>query len=120
MATQGPTRVLIGEDDAEQREILGEVLESEGYAVTLARDPNEVVNHLDAGAELAILDLNGVSTPEVVHALAVAVPRPKVLLVSGDSAVAAAAERLRADGFLCKPYDLDLLLRRVASLSGRS
>jgi DNA-binding response OmpR family regulator len=111
-------RVLIGEDDPEQRELLGEVLALEGYQVDLADNPSSVVNQI-AHAELAILDLNGVSSPEVAEALAAAEPRPKLLLVSGDPELKGAALRLRADGYLAKPYDLDRLLQQVASLSGR-
>lgn len=113
-------RVLIGEDDVDQREILGEVLTSEGYRVELAANSNEVAHRLDVGADLAILDLHGVASPEVSRALNAASPRPKLLLVSGDPSLALAAEQLGADGFLSKPYDLDLLLHRVATLSGRS
>jgi two-component system response regulator CpxR len=113
-------RVLIGEDDVDQREILGEVLSSEGYRVELAGTSNEVAHRLGTGTELAILDLHGVSSPEVARALNAASPRPKLLLLSGDPSLPLAAAQLRADGFLSKPYDLDLLLRRVATLSGRS
>lgn len=120
MGVVKPMRVLVGEDDVDQRELLGEVLTSEGYRVQLAGTSNEVAHQLDAGAELAILDLHGVSSPEVARALNAAEPRPKLLLVSGDPSLALAAEQLGADAFLGKPYDLDLLLRRVASLSGRT
>jgi DNA-binding response OmpR family regulator len=112
-------RVLIGEDDLDQREILGDILTSEGYRVELAGSANEFAQRLDQGAELAILDLHGISTPEVARALRTAKPRPKLLLVSGDPLLEAAARQLGADDFLGKPYDLDLLLARVAHLSGR-
>jgi DNA-binding response OmpR family regulator len=111
-------RVLVGEDDLDQREILGDILTGEGYQVELAGNANEFAQRLDR-AELAILDLHGVSTPEVARALRAVQPRPKLLLVSGDPLLEAAARQLGADDFLGKPYDLDLLLARVAHLSGR-
>jgi DNA-binding response OmpR family regulator len=111
--------VLVGEDDLDQREILGDLLAGEGYQVQLAGTANDFARKLDQ-AELAILDLHGVSTPEVARALRVVRPRPKLLLLSGDPLLESAARQLGADDFLGKPYDLDLLLARVASLSGRT
>lgn len=112
--------ILLAEDDAAQREVLVEILELEGYRVLTASGPSEVLEGLLRSPELVLMDLVGVASPAVMRALRALPRRPVLLLVSGDTQLAGAAERLGADGFLGKPYGVDELLARVreALLSG--
>lgn len=113
MTSDGRKVVLLAEDDPVQQEVLQEFLEYEGYAVALASEPGEVLAQLAGGPDVVLLDLVGVTSPEVVRALAAAGPRrPGVVLLSAESQVAEVAERLGVD-YLAKPYDLDELLRSI-------
>jgi two-component system response regulator MprA len=116
MAVKGRKVVLLAEDDPEQRDVLQEVLEFEGYRVRVAASPGEVLAQLREGPDVVLLDLMGVASPEVMEALARDDRRPAVLLVSADPALAAVAGGLDVDGFLCKPYDLEALLGRLTEL----
>jgi two-component system response regulator (stage 0 sporulation protein F) len=109
--------VLLAEDDRDQREILLEVLAFEGYRVLSADGPDQVLARLREGPDIVLLDLRGTASPEVMEALASAPRKPFVYLVSADPQLPAIAEELRVDGFLSKPYDLDELLRTLASAS---
>src|SRR3954447_6994636 len=99
--------VLVAEDDRDQREILSEVLEYEGFKVVTAASPRQLVERLTPEIDLVLLDVNGVHAPEVDAALGrLGRDRPSVLVVSGDCRAEAAAEAMSAQGCITKPYDL--------------
>jgi len=123
----GSALILLAEDDEAQREVLVEVLEVEGYRVLSASGPNEVLAGLGKNPALVLLDLVGVASPQVMSALRGVAKRPALLVMSGDGSLPDVAERLGADGYLTKPYDLDDLLARVrdalqraGSMAGRA
>jgi DNA-binding response OmpR family regulator len=109
----GSALILLAEDDEAQREVLVEVLEVEGYRVLSASGPNEVLAGLGKNPALVLLDLVGVASPQVMSALRGVAKRPALLVMSGDGSLPDVAERLGADGYLTKPYDLDELLSQV-------
>lgn len=109
----GSALILLAEDDEAQREVLVEVLEVEGYRVLSASGPNEVLAALGKNPALVLLDLVGVASPQVMSALRGVAKRPALVVMSGDGSLPDVAERLGADGYLTKPYDLDELLARV-------
>jgi CheY-like chemotaxis protein len=54
-----PRRVLVVDDDVQIRELLGEILAGEGYAVSLARNARQAVRSiLQMRPDLALLDLS--------------------------------------------------------------
>lgn len=112
--------VLLGEDDEAQREVLVEVLEAEGYQVIAAASPAEMLAGLERSPALVLLDLVGVASPQVMSALRALPRQPALMVVSGDAATAGTAERLGADAYLTKPYDLDELLGTVRRTLNRA
>src|SRR5204862_7232000 len=112
--------ILLAEDDEAQREVLVEVLEVEGYRVLSASSPGEVLVALEQSPALVLLDLMGVASPQVMSALRALHQRPALVVMSGDASLPAVAERLGADGYLTKPYDLAELLGRVRNALGRA
>jgi DNA-binding response OmpR family regulator len=112
--------VLVCEDDPEQREALGELLELEGLDVCTASQASEVLEELERSPDLVLLDLVGVSSPEVVRALRTRAPRPAVVVVSADPNLARRARELEADGHVAKPYDVNQLLGVIGYLLGRA
>lgn len=107
--------VLLAEDDAAQREVLQEVLEYEGFRVLCASDDSELLEQLPANPDVVLLDVVGVLTPQVAQAIAMHPRRPSTILVSGHHQVPKLAERLRADAFLAKPYELEALLSTIGA-----
>lgn len=109
-------RVLLAEDDWAQTDILREVLEFEGYLVSTAARSEQVVERLSERPDAVLLDVFGVSSPEVANAINALTPRPVVILLSADDRAASLAPQMGADRFLSKPYDLDRLLHTLSSL----
>jgi DNA-binding NtrC family response regulator len=112
-------RILLVDDEAEVRAVLGEFLESEGYDVIFAET---AVAALDAVREqqpqLVLLDLNmpgAVSGAAIVQAISQTVP---VVVISAviDLEVARGTLRQGAADFIAKPFDLARVAEVVAAV----
>jgi CheY-like chemotaxis protein len=118
MLDGGGKTVLLAEDDASLREIIAELLQTEGYAVVQAADGCEAVRLAELHVpDVILLDLamprrSGI---DVLQALKAAAPTRDipVLIVSGYALVLMDRLRVRADGVIQKPFDLDTLLAQV-------
>lgn len=113
--------ILLAEDDHEQREVMREILEYEGFRVLEASTPSEVVDQLSRHPDVVSLDLVGVAEPQVMKAIRSTSPMPAVVLVTGDHRARRIASELGADGFVLKPYDIDHLVAEVVrAMRGRT
>lgn len=109
--------VLVADDDADQRELLLELLGGEGYAPAAVGSPVGLLEALARPPDLLLLDLHGASSPEVEARLAsLGEARPALVLASGAPDIREQGERLRADAVLQKPFGLDELLDTVRAL----
>ena len=111
--------ILVVDDDPHIRAFVEECLRDEGYAVETASNGREA---LDAVARrrpsLILLDMQMpvLDGPGVARALAeqgIAVP---ILVITAGHRAAQAAEEIGAAGFIPKPFELDDLLAKVATL----
>jgi CheY-like chemotaxis protein len=124
-----PLRVLVAEDEALVALSLADLLEAEGYAVTVAPDGLKALEAARLlGDDLAVLvtDLNmpAMGGEDLIRALRAGRPGLPVVVVTGSPPFGG-AEALRRHGgghgplvLLHKPVDYDALfgtLRRVAS-----
>lgn len=118
-----PSRsILVAEDDPELRELLTDLLESEGHHVLACADGIEAVHQFAAqGCDLVLTDLSmpGQSGWEVVQEIKQLNPNVPVAVVTGWGAEvnAAKAAESGADAVIAKPYDLAEILDLIASLS---
>jgi len=113
-------RVLVVEDDIDVREMLGQVLQTEGYDVGLAGDGADALRRLRAERtpQVILLDLmmpvmNGWQFRDEQRRDP-RLSRIPVIVLSGDNGVERKAGALGADAFLRKPVDLDALLDTVS------
>jgi CheY-like chemotaxis protein len=123
----GPKIVVI-DDTSEILDLIEVVLTDEGFQVVLCRVAAEALDTVAAERpHLVIVDLRmaGVHNWELVDAL-IADPRTgrlPILVCSGAAAALLEAEdRLRAQGsdILVKPFDIEVLVRKVRELTGAS
>lgn len=122
MTSNGATLCVI-DDDADIREMLGEVLTFEGYRVILATDGESALKSLHASAQpccLILLDLmmprmNGweFRRRQIQDPALASIP---VLLLTGAVDSAKAAEELAVARVIVKPVDLETLLAHIAAL----
>ncbi len=115
-------RILLIDDNKLLREAIGDLLESDGYAVASAGTGDAGLAMFRAGRpDLVITDLampepDGI---EIVRALSTEVPRPRIIVISGggerlDSlSNLRRAQNLGADRILEKPFRANALLELV-------
>lgn len=120
-------RILVVEDDADLRDIIIEVLESNGYDVYAAECGEQARRMLHVHLpDLVVIDLG---LPDV-DGLEIctwmqgerALRRMPIVVISGRTNL---SDRLRgflkgAARYLCKPFELDHLVREVRGLAGPS
>lgn len=114
-----PPKVLIIEDDADIVLVISSMLEDEGYDVVTAnphKDPHYL--HGDDLPDVILLDmlLSGVDGREIARHLkgSAATRHIPIVIISAHPNAREEAQAAGADGFLAKPFDLDVLLNEVA------
>jgi CheY-like chemotaxis protein len=120
-----PIRVLLVDDDDDNRELLGELLEAAGFAVVRAASGPEALRALAAGpadvlvTDVGMPDMGGLELAAETKRLAPAVP---VVLVTGwgERGDVREARGRDIDAVLVKPVDPDALMRTVRELVAKA
>ena len=117
-----PLRVLLVEDDDDNRELMTEVLESAGYAVLSAPGGVEGLRQLaEQGADVVVTDVGmpGMGGLELARAAKKIAPAVPVIIVTGyaERDDIATARGHEVDVVLVKPVDPDLLAAAVGKIA---
>ncbi|MBN1774068.1 MAG: sigma-54-dependent Fis family transcriptional regulator [Deltaproteobacteria bacterium] len=115
--------VLIADDDAAHRRMLGAALESADLACRYAADGEEAVRAADEPLDLVLLDvrmpkLDGIGALRRIHERRPELP-VVVVTAHGDVRLAVEAMKLGARDFLEKPIDIEELRSVVADILER-
>ncbi|MEQ1794717.1 MAG: response regulator [Nitrospira sp.] len=114
--------ILVIDDEPDIRRLLQLALEDAGYLVRTAHEGGQGLAIAKQGdCTLAIVDLfmPGKEGLETILALRCAIPSMKLIAISGgsgDTDMLTVAKSFGADLTIHKPFDLDKLLRSVATL----
>ncbi len=119
-------RIIVADDSATNRQVLGKILERGGHNVTLVDDGEYVLDALEtAEFDLAVLDRNmpgmgGIEALRAIRVMQVDGPQIPVIVLSADvtSDTRRECEEAGADAFLSKPVEAIKLLDTVADLCG--
>ncbi len=115
--------ILVVDDDRGLQTALTEIFEDEGYRVAIAHDGYHALDQL-AGVtpDLIVLDIgmprmDGFTFADelVRRGLRPGIP---MLVLTADGRAQQKAARVKAEGWLAKPFDVNELLERVAGLLG--
>lgn len=122
--TTGPEHLLIVDDDADIRQLLGDYLRENGYRVTAAADGKGMRTALAAGMpDLIVLDVmlpgeDGISLCRAVRAKSEV---PIIMLTArGDDTDRIVGLEVGADDYVPKPFNPRELLARVKSVLRRA
>jgi CheY-like chemotaxis protein len=114
--------VLVVDDDPDILQTLALCLSTEGYGVMMAANGQEALDVLRREKPAVILlDLMMpvMDGWQFIHEIDQRGWRKApILILSADRAVQGHANRLHADAFLAKPFDLEELLGKVSQLTG--
>jgi two-component system response regulator (stage 0 sporulation protein F) len=121
--------ILLAEDDEEMRRLLALMLRKEGYRVTECTDGLSLLDMLSSfflpGEEhenfnLIISDIKmpGITGMEILMGANEIDNFPPIILITafGDKETHMQAERLGAAALFNKPFDIDKMLKKVASI----
>jgi DNA-binding response OmpR family regulator len=116
--------VLVVEDEADVRDVINEILELYGYSVTLAAEGLEGWKLARTNKyDLIITDLGipGISGLELIRRIRAASIRTPVLIITGVIFENSSSEirALRPCDVLLKPFRIDDLLKKIASLAAQ-
>lgn len=116
-AQTSATEILLVEDDRDVREAIAEVLEQEGYVVSLAKTGLDAVRHLKTAEQMPAAILLDLMMPVMDgwEFWSVQQGNPDwadvpVVILSANTHAAERAQSLRALACLRKPIDIDELL----------
>jgi PAS domain S-box-containing protein len=118
-APGGTETILVVEDDEMIRSLIRDILESTGYRVLVADDPESGMKLIGEQEEIHLLltdlILPGMSGRELVDKVMELKPEIRVLFMSGYSDEAVARHGILEPGlaFLQKPFSRDALVRKV-------
>ena len=117
-------RILLVEDDGRLAGMLEELLEGEGYSVTIARDGQRALHEgLTSSFDLLLLDrglpvMEGLDVLEKLRAAGVDTPA-LILSALGNPADRVEGLDRGAEDYLSKPFDIAELLARLRALRRR-
>lgn len=119
-----PRNILLAEDEDAVREVLAEILKTEGYHVTLARNGRDALEYVRASKEMTDLLITDVampdmSGPELVREFRIHYPNTPVLFISGYPKGESLDEHVDwyRSAFLGKPFTRADLLKALAELA---
>jgi len=118
-------KVLVADDNATNREVLGRILERAGHSCTLVAGGEAALDELEASRfDIVLLDRNmpdlgGLEVIKALRAMFPAESRVPTLIVSADVTAEGREECLDAgaDGFLGKPVEAARLLSEVQRIA---
>jgi CheY-like chemotaxis protein len=118
----GERSILVVDDDPDILQTLALCLSTEGYRILVAANGREALDVLDKEKPSVILLDLMMPVMDGWQFVAALEERGKrdtpLLILSADRAVQGHAHKLRANGHLAKPFDLEDLLVKVAELIG--
>lgn len=116
--------VLVVDDDAAILEVIGIVLEAEGYTVAVDLGTHVLQEVERLRPDLLLLDIwmSGVDGRQIAKGLKGQgkTKQLPIILMSAHSNAASAVQETGAEDFLEKPFDLDELVRLVRRYVGRA
>jgi CheY-like chemotaxis protein len=110
--------IMVIEDDADTLDIITTILVGAGFLVTSGKDVTAVYAIEKEPPALLLID-NWLSGPKTGHDICYQLKQNPatsfipVILISGTLNLEETAQRCGADGFICKPFDLNELLQQV-------
>jgi CheY-like chemotaxis protein len=117
--------ILVVDDEAPFRNILGSVLQNEGYRVDTASDGDEALEVLEKKRfNLILLDIHmeRVDGFEVLKIVKEKYAETKVIMLTGFSELTniIKSQKMGAEAFISKPYDLVDLLQTIQKILSAS
>jgi signal transduction histidine kinase/ActR/RegA family two-component response regulator len=121
---QNPTTILVVDDEAQVRELLHDILESEGYNVVLAEGGREALSLFDAGnfdGVFTDIGMPGMSGWELARAIRERNQQIPLAVITGWGEAVGSDDQNKAqvDWVVTKPFSADRILELAQGVSQR-
>jgi len=118
-------RILVADDESSVRELLGDILESEGFEVTLAENGNEALKLFDAGSFHALftdLGMPGMSGWELARAIRERNCEIPLAVITGwgEAVGSTEKEEAKVNWVVTKPFSISRIVEIAAEVSRRN
>jgi signal transduction histidine kinase/ActR/RegA family two-component response regulator len=118
-------RILVADDESSVRELLGDILESEGFEVTLAENGNDALKLFDAGSFHALftdLGMPGMSGWELARAIRERNSEIPLAVITGwgEAVGSTEQEEAKVDWVVTKPFSISRIVEIAAEVSRRN
>ncbi len=118
---KGPPKVLIIDDDESIRKVLASLLQNKGYIVDTAKDGEEAIKKTMmnfynlALIDIKLPDMEGI---HLLNKLKDSTPKMMKIILTGYPSLENAIEAVNkgADGYLIKPVNVGILVKKIAEL----
>ena len=118
-------RILVVDDDHITRDLICFKLQESGFEVASASQCLEaLVSMKENKPDLVLLDimmpgLSGLEVLNLIRADNLTIDLPVIIISQADSSsMVNAAEKLGADGYLAKPFEMDMLIDKIKTIRG--
>jgi len=113
-------KILIIDDDEMQLKILSSILAPEGYQIHATADgPQGILIFKEQRPDLVLLDIGlpSMSGLEVLREIRDLEPNAKIIVITGYGSVESVVLTIRSGAcdFIHKPYNLEMLLKKIES-----
>ncbi len=123
-ATAGLAQILIVDDDQQLRELMALLLEHNGYTVAKVANGRAALDYLACHPVAVLITdifMPGFDGLELISAIRQAIPRPRLIAMSGSGDTALASSlytsgKLEVDGKLCKPFGIGQLMQCIQEI----
>ena len=119
-------KILIVDDDAILGELLGNMLESNGYSVDCALTGTEGLNYAKRNMRALIVldielpDINGIDVLKELKSADETKNIPVLMSSASDlSSALEAAKNIGAAGYITKPFKKEIILHKIVELVGK-
>jgi DNA-binding response OmpR family regulator len=116
-------RIMIVDDDSDQRVMIQMMLKNEGYETMLAENGSQFLEKIDKfDPDLVILDvmMPGLTTEEILEKLSSKKSKPKIILLTvvrySEEALAEILKKGNIVAYIKKPFDLDDFINAINEL----
>ncbi|MDQ2921773.1 MAG: ATP-binding protein [Acidobacteriota bacterium] len=123
--TSNSPRILVADDESSVRELLGDILESEGFEVTLAENGHEALRLYDTGSfhavftDLGMPDMSGWELARAIRERSSGIPLA-VITGWGEAVGSTEQEEAKVDWVVTKPFSISRIIEITAEVLRRN
>ena len=117
-------KIFVADDDDDILDVIEMILKTEGYTISTTKNANDIFAYIEENLpDLILLDIwmSGIDGREICERLKQnnATQHIPILFISANSNIVEITNDYAADGYIPKPFEMAVLLKRVKDILNR-